>query len=160
MGLPDLRHQAGYDYLRQGALVGIPADLGGDDLGADLAGDGEGKREDRRFRSRFHLFRAPGRRGGGVGDVGDLRGAGHRRTRARRRPVAPGRAPPLRRSSAGRRGSRHRSGRRRGAGRQQGDEATVRVDPRGRRLSRQAGGGERTDRSAARSTASPLRRRW
>ena len=55
-GCADLRHQARHHDDGQGAVLGLPADLGRADLRADLPRDGEREREDRHLRPRLHLL--------------------------------------------------------------------------------------------------------
>ena len=104
LGLRDLRPRARHDDHGQGADLGLPADGGGADLGADLPRAGRGERPHRRVRPRLHLHRPSGVRRRRPRGPEDLRGARYRRSRATRRAgAAAGLARP-RRPAAGRRG--------------------------------------------------------
>ena len=102
----DLQPAAGHHDAGEGAVRGLPADLGQPRVRQALRHPAGAERQARHLRPRLHLFVASGAGGRRAGNAEDLRGARHRGPGAARRPAAAGGHSQLRRPSADRRGAR------------------------------------------------------
>ena len=130
--LVHLRPAPRHPHLRQGTVLRLPADLGGDGQRARARGHRRQQRAPRHLRPRLHLFGPPGGHRGGAGDPARLCRREHPGARGRGGAALP--AGPARAGAAalGGRGARHRPDRRGGAGGGPRQWTALRADRQGR----------------------------